>query len=132
MRIDIYARMRFQPVKCNMRQPTNKRSSKIQAKYILEGTVLENVESIKYLGVTITNDLKWNTHISNVCTKANRTLGFLRRNLCSCPPDVKEAAYKAGLGIWKLSLGPSHSWPPGRTGKGPKSCGKVCDGKLCF
>ena len=105
----------------------------------LEGTVLENVESIKYLGVTITNDLKWNTHISNVCTKANRTLGFLRRYLYSCPPDVKEAAYKgtgaADLGIWKLSLGPSHSchsWPPGRTGKGPKSCGKVCDGKLCF
>ena len=55
---------------------------------------LENVESIKYLGVTITNDLEWNTHISNVCTKANRTLVFLRRNLYSCPPDVKEAAYK--------------------------------------
>ena len=126
--------MRFQPVKCNMMQLTNKRSSKIQANYTLVGTVLENFESIKYLGVTITNDLKWNPHISNVCTKANRILGFLRRNLYSCPPDVKEAAYKgaAVLGIWKLSLGPSHSWPPGRTGKGPKSCGKVCDGKLCF
>ena len=86
--------MRFQPVKCNMMQLTNKRSSKIQAKYTLKGTVLENVESIKYLGVTITNDLKWNTHISNVCTKANRTVGFLRRNLYSCPPDVKEASYK--------------------------------------
>ena len=82
--------MRFQPVKCNMMQLTNKRSSKIQANYTLEGTLLENVESIKYLSVTITNDLKWNTHISNVCTKANRTLGFLRRNLYSCPPDVKE------------------------------------------
>ena len=32
--------------------------------------------------------------ISNVCTKANRSLGFLRRNLYSCPPDAKEAAYK--------------------------------------
>ena len=40
--------MRFQPVKCNMMQLTNKRSSKIQANYTLEGTVLENVESIKY------------------------------------------------------------------------------------
>ena len=84
--------MRFQPVKCNMMQLTNKRTSKIQASYKLEGTVLENVESIKYLGVTITKDLKWNTHISNVCTKANRTLGFLRRNLFSCPQDVREAA----------------------------------------
>ena len=28
------------------------------------------------------------------------TLGFLRRNLYSCPPDVKEAAYK-GL-VWPV------------------------------
>ena len=84
--------MRFQLVKCNMMQLTNKRSSKIQANYTVDSTVLENVESIKYLGVTITNDLKWNTHISNVFTKADRTIGFLRRNSYSCPPDVKEAA----------------------------------------
>ena len=30
-----------------------------------------------------------------MCSKANRTLGFLRRNLFSCPKDVKEAAYKS-------------------------------------
>ena len=43
--------MRFQPVKCNMMQLTNKvkRTSKIQASYKLEGTVLENVESINIL-----------------------------------------------------------------------------------
>ena len=63
----------------------DKKHNKIPASYTLEGTVLENVESIKYLGVTITSDLKWNTHIRNVCTKANRTLGFLRQNLFSCP-----------------------------------------------
>ena len=45
--------MRFQPVKCNMMQLTNKRSSKIQANYTLEGTVLENVESIKYSTVSV-------------------------------------------------------------------------------
>ena len=66
----------------------------IQASYTLEGAVLENVDNIKYLGVTITNDLKWNTHISNICTKANRSLGFLRRTLFSSPQNVKEAAYK--------------------------------------
>ena len=86
--------MRFQPVKCNMMQQTRKHSNKIQATYTLEGTVLENSDNTKYLGVTITFDLRWNTHNSNICTKANRTLGFLRRTLFSCPKDVKEAAYK--------------------------------------
>ena len=60
-RLGIWARkwgMRFQPVKCNMMQLTNKHN-KIQASYTLEGTVLENVDSIKYLGVTITSDLKY-------------------------------------------------------------------------
>ena len=102
--------MRFQPVKCNVMQLTNKRINKIEASYTLEGTVLENVDSIKYLGVTITNDLKWNTHINNICTKANRTLGSLRRNLFSCPQDVKEAAYK-GLVRPVLEYG-SSVWDP--------------------
>ena len=53
------------------------------------------MDNIKYLGVTISKDLKWNTQVSNVCTNANKTLGFLRRNLSSCPPQyVKEMAYK--------------------------------------
>ena len=86
--------MRFQPIKCNMMQLTRKRIKKIHAPHTLEGAKLENVESIKYLGVTITSDLRWNTHVSNVCTKANRTLGFLRRNLYSCLQEVKEAAYQ--------------------------------------
>ena len=105
--------MIFQPVKCSMMQLTNKRTSKIQASYKLEGTVLENVESIKYLGVTITKDLKWNTHISNVCTKANKTLVFLLLffldEICFlAPQDVREAAYKGlvrpileyGCSVW--------------------------------
>ena len=55
--------MRFKPVKGNMMQLTRKHLNKIQAFYTLESTVLENIDDIKYLGVTITNDLKWNTHI---------------------------------------------------------------------
>ena len=56
---------------------------------------MENVDiNIKYLGVTFTSDLNWNTLISNICTEANRTLGFLRQTLFFCPLDVKEAANK--------------------------------------
>ena len=87
--------MRFQPVKCNMMQLTRKRIKKIHASYTLEGTNLENVESIKYLGVTITSNLRWNTHVSNVCTK-----------------EVKEAAYK-GLVRPVLDYGSSVWDPPG-------------------
>ena len=50
--------------------------------------------------------------LNNVGTKANRTLGFLRRNLYSCPKEVKEAAYK-GLVCRVLDYG-SLVWdPPG-------------------
>ena len=86
--------MRLQQVKCNIMQIARKRIKMINASYNLEGMILDNAENIKYLGITITNDLKWKTHISNICTKTNRTLGFLKRNLTACPQDVKESAYK--------------------------------------
>ena len=41
-------RLGIQAVKCNMVQLTKKEYNKIQALYTLEGTGLENVESIKY------------------------------------------------------------------------------------
>ena len=56
--------MRFQPVKCNIMQLIRKQIKKINAVYSLEGTVLENVDNIKYLGVKISKDLKWNTQYS--------------------------------------------------------------------
>ena len=48
----------------------------------------------RYLGATITENWRCNTNVSYICTKANRTLGFLRRNVYHCPQDVKEAANK--------------------------------------
>ena len=81
--------MRFQPVKCNIMPVTRKLIKKINASYHLAGTVFDNLENIKYIAVTITNDLKWNTHVSNICTKANRTVGFLRRNLPACHRMLK-------------------------------------------
>ena len=54
--------MRFQPVECNMMQLKNKWINKNKASYTLEGTVLENVDSIKYVGVTTTNDLGHRWH----------------------------------------------------------------------
>ena len=47
-----------------------------------------------YLGVYISDNLTWNKHIHQITSKANRSLGFIRRNLYSCPQRTKEAAYK--------------------------------------
>ena len=58
--------MRFQPVECNMMQLTRKRIKMINVVHSLEGTVFENVDTIKYLGVIISKDLRWNTHVSNL------------------------------------------------------------------
>ena len=62
--------------------------------YILHGHTLENVSSARYLGITINNTVSWDDHISNTCSKANRVLGFLRRNLKISTFNIKEKAYK--------------------------------------
>ena len=72
----------------------------------------KRVQFLKVLIIsnTITFDLRWNTHISNVCTKGNRTLGFLSWTLFFCPQDIKEAAYK-GMMRPILEYG-SSNWDP--------------------
>ena len=82
--------MRFQPNKCNTMQITRKRVQRVIATCTLARTILENVDRTKYLGETMTNDLRWNTHVGNIFRKGNSTLSFLRRNLSSCTREVKE------------------------------------------
>ena len=45
-------------------------------------------ESTKYLGVTISSDLKWNLHVSNTCKSATSTRRILPKpDYCSCVWD---------------------------------------------
>ena len=46
------------------------------------------------MGVEIDSKLTWVNHVDNTAMKANRTLGFLRRNLWFCPGNVKALAHK--------------------------------------
>ena len=63
--------------------------------YKLHGKVLETVDTTKYLGIYLSHDLRWNDHVNEITTKANKTLNFLRRNLRTCSAKSKERAYKA-------------------------------------
>jgi len=55
--------------------------------------LLEVVDHQAYLGITITENLNWKMHVLNVKNKANKTLGFIKRNLHSCPERIKAQAY---------------------------------------
>ena len=84
--------MQFHPGKCQVLTITRKRKPLISP-YILHGQVLEQVSSAKYLGITFTSDMRWNKHISNITTKANQILGFLRRNVQVSSSRLKTTAY---------------------------------------
>ena len=56
---------------------------------------LESVDAAKYLGVTISKDLSWNTHINNITSTANKTLGFVKGNVATKNKDIKTMAYNS-------------------------------------
>ena len=87
--------MKFNVAKCHsMRVTRHLPSNQIHFNYSLHQQTLEQVRSAKYLGLTITDDLEWGQHISEISCKATKTLGFLRRNLALAPRHTKEVAYK--------------------------------------
>ena len=62
----------------------------------MDGIPLEVVDSYHYLGVEISKDLNWASHINKISNKAiNRMLGLLRRNTFNCSAEVNAIAYKA-------------------------------------
>ena len=61
--------------------------------YELNNTFLQQVPHSAYLGIQLSSDLTWKTHINSVTKKANSILGLLRRNLQKCPPNCKKIAY---------------------------------------
>ena len=84
--------MQFHPDKCQVIPLTRQRKIE-QNKYTLNGHTLEITDTAKYLGINITSDLSWNKHVDTISSKANRTLGFLRRNIKISSPKIKSQAY---------------------------------------
>ncbi len=82
--------MAFNAKKCYIINTSKKGDSFF---YQLNKHVLQSVVSSPYLGVLISEDLTFGSHISNIAAKASRMLGFLKRNLRQCPRDLKETAY---------------------------------------
>ena len=83
--------MRFNPAKCQIMHLS--RTKTVSKYYELCNVILETVESAKYLGITISKDLRWHNHICAVAKKCNSTLHFISRNLHDCSRNSRSLAY---------------------------------------
>ena len=74
--------------------------------------VLETNNSASYLGVTISHDLSWTVQVAKVIAKAQRSLGFIRRNIRTTNRDIKTKAFNT---IVRPTLEYAASvWAPGQ------------------
>jgi len=86
--------MLFNIRKCNAMSITNKRSP-VVFNYEMEDTPLERVTDTIYLGVTLSSNLSWKSHIEKACSSADRVLGFLWRTMHKCPKKLRERAFNS-------------------------------------
>ena len=88
--------MKFIVGKCHSTRVTRHQHDKqILFHYSPHNQTLENVQSAKYLGIKITDNINnWGQHVSEISSKAAKTLGFLRGSLAFAPRSTKEVAYK--------------------------------------
>ena len=84
--------MEFNPSKCQVGHVAGPKRP-VKRDNILHGQVLESVTCAKYLGVDISGSLSWNSHIDRITGSANRTLGFVRRNIKTKMSKVRKTAY---------------------------------------
>ena len=84
--------MGFNPSKCQVVHVTGSKKP-VKRDYILHGQVLESVTSARYLGLDISSSLSWNPRVNRITGNANRTLGFVLRNIKTKMSKVRETAY---------------------------------------
>lgn len=84
--------MEFNPGKCQVLHITRDKKP-VQFTYKLHGQALSPVTDAKYLGVDLSHNLSWNTHINRITSTANRTLGFIKRNIKTKHENVRSLAY---------------------------------------
>ena len=65
--------MEFNPSKCQVLHIARSRKP-VMCRYFMHNQELDSIDTAKYLGVTISKDLSWNTHINNVTASANRSV----------------------------------------------------------
>ena len=116
--------MAFNAENCFVLNITRKRNPS-KNKYYLKGQVLQVVKTTTYLDVEISDNHSWSQHISKIIKKANKSLGFLRRNSVTNNSQVKTQAYTSlvrALVEYGCSVWDPHKQGHSRTAKFISSC----------
>ena len=78
---------------------------------MLQNAPVQRTDAQKDLGILVCKDLKWNCHVLEAASKANRMLGFIRRSTLEVKiQSTRKALYKA-LVMSNLSYS-SQVWAP--------------------
>ena len=85
--------MGFNVDKCNQLAVTRK-INKTDTSYTLHGKTLEKVKDAKYLGVEISENLSWKTHINSITGKANKSSAYVHCNLKGCSKQIRAHCFK--------------------------------------
>ena len=115
--------MKFNPGKCyTMTLATRTPTPNM---YTFCGQTLTSVDSHCYLGIHLSNTLNWTAQTKAASTKAQQTLGVVRRNLNKCPTHIKAVAYTflgpSNIRICLGSMGSTQSNYYKNTGKNPET-----------
>ena len=86
--------MSFNPNKCSVMSFRPCRNSH-NIEYTIHETVLTRSKTYKYLGLHLSDDFKWTTHICRITKKAYQQLCFIRINTRNLPKSFRETAYKS-------------------------------------
>ena len=76
--------MTFNPSKCEIIHITRSKSP-MDNPYTIHDEPLRAVPVATHLGIDISSNLSWNSHINKIVNKANSKRGFIKRNLKSIP-----------------------------------------------
>jgi len=78
--LSIWSTLTFNTSKCKTMLISRKKCSCLPPIPLsVNGTILEVVPTFNYLGVLLSSDLSWSSHIQGVCNKARKILGLMCR-----------------------------------------------------
>ena len=111
--------MSFNPGKCNVMH-VSKKKKPILHTYMRKSAPL----------TVVNKDLGWQSQVSKVSSKVNRTLGFVKRSTVTSAPSIKRKGIQGycqtNTGLYSNCVGPTPTVPEEGLRKSPTKSSQIC------